>query len=316
MSGRESPTSGTQWCASVTSVVLAALLAAMIPRTAASQTQYYNLDSNRPLRVEDALPTERRSLDTQLAPLRLDALGAGTRRWRIEPKLSYGIAALTEVELRVPVLFVQPGDPTAAATLGLTISGLGVMHALNTETARWPALALSGEVLVPAGLLAPPNASYGVKGLLTETMSFGRVSLNAAYGTYSVIPAPPVSPTCRLLPPGAPGCNGRPTVPDVPCTRVPIAGSMGGMDVDPSPENVPPAPAFAAVCLTGAAATPASQRSVGDRWFAGGAVDHTFALASTLIGADLFAERLVGLSSLVDWTAEIGLRHQWSSRLV
>ena len=45
-------------------------------------------------------------------------------------------------------------------------------------------------------------------------------------------------------------------------------------------------------------------------------MDHTFALFSTLVGADVFAERFVGLSPLVDWTAEIGARHQWTPRLV
>ena len=44
----------------------AALLIAVVPRVAASPTEYYNLDFNRPLRVEDAVPTERRSLDVEL----------------------------------------------------------------------------------------------------------------------------------------------------------------------------------------------------------------------------------------------------------
>jgi hypothetical protein len=61
---------------------------------------------------------------------------------------------------------------------------------------------------------------------------------------------------------------------------------------------------------------PSSPPTVGQRWFAGAALDHTFALSSTLVGADVFAERFVGLSALVDWTAELGLRHQWSPRLV
>jgi hypothetical protein len=96
------------------------LLAAIVARDARSQTEYYNLDSNRPLRVEDALPTARRSLDIQLAPLRLDELTGGSRRWRADPKLSYGILPLTELEVRVPVLAVQPGPAGAPAALGLT----------------------------------------------------------------------------------------------------------------------------------------------------------------------------------------------------
>jgi hypothetical protein len=59
-----------------------------------------------------------------------------------------------------------------------------------------------------------------------------------------------------------------------------------------------------------------TSRSVGNRWFAGAEIDHAFALSSTLIGADVFAEHLIGLSPLVDWTAELGVRRQWSPQIV
>src|SRR5437764_1943348 len=102
MSGRKTSTNGTQWKASVACLVLATCLAFMRPALATAQTQYHNLDANLPLRVEDALPTERRSLDIELAPLRVEELVGGARRWRIDPKLSYGVAAFTEVGLPVP----------------------------------------------------------------------------------------------------------------------------------------------------------------------------------------------------------------------
>jgi hypothetical protein len=56
--------------------------------------------------------------------------------------------------------------------------------------------------------------------------------------------------------------------------------------------------------------------SLGNRWFAGAEIDHAFSLSSTLIGADVFAEHLIGLSPLVDWTAELGVRRQWSPQIV
>jgi len=291
-----------------------ALLIAAFPHPAASQTQYYNLDFNRPLRVEDAVPTERRSLDVQLGPIRGETFTGGTRRWRSDPLLSYGIASLTEIELRLPVLLLEPSDRTAPISLGLTSLGIGGMRALTTETSLVPGIAVSGEVLLPVGSLAPPKTSYGIKGLLTKTFSVVRVSANGSYGTYSVVPAPALSPTCRLLPPGAPGCNGRPSVPDVPCTRLPRAGPMPSSErfaVDVAPvsysaacmsSNVPPA------AITG--------NSLGNRWFAGAEIDHAFVFSSTLVGADIFAEHLMGLSPLVDWTAELGVRHQWSPQMV
>jgi hypothetical protein len=119
-----------------------------------------------------------------------------------------------------------------------------------------------------------------------------------------------------LLPPGAPGCNGQPSVPDVPCSRVPASAIYLGEVNRSLVEVTADAPSYTAGCLTSAAAAPTAQPSNGQRWFAGAGFDHTFALASTLLGADVFAERFVGLSPLVDWTAELGVRHQWSPMLV
>ena len=45
-------------------------------------------------------------------------------------------------------------------------------------------------------------------------------------------------------------------------------------------------------------------------------MDHAFGLSSTLVGVDVVAERFIGLYSLTDWTAEIGVRHQWSPQFV
>jgi len=59
-------------------------------RAARAQTEYYNLDASRPLRVEDAVPTERYGLDLDLAPARLeryDAEDAAEVMRRIEVRL-------------------------------------------------------------------------------------------------------------------------------------------------------------------------------------------------------------------------------------
>ena len=315
MSGCKSLTTGPLRSASVMRLAAAAVFLAGAARTAASQTEYYNLDSNRPLRVEDALPTELRLLDIQLAPFRLENSVGGTRRWRVDPKLSYGVASLTEIEVRVPVLFVDPASRDVPAAIGLSSIGIGAMRAINTETAVLPAFAISAEALLPVGSMAPPKTSYAIKGLLTKTTSMVRVSLNGSYGTYSVIPAASLSASCRLLPPGAPGCDGRPSVPDLPCARTPVAST--GLEAAEG-VRTPRVPAsVSSACLTAyTAATTSTPRSLGNRWFAGAAVDRTFALCSTLVAADVFAERLIGLSPLLDWTAEIGIRRQWSPQLV
>jgi hypothetical protein len=76
------------------------------------------------------------------------------------------------------------------------------------------------------------------------------------------------------------------------------------------------APRFASSSLTAATSAPATAPTWGRRWFAGASIDHAFALSSTLVSADLFAEHLVGLYPRIDWTAELGVRRQWSPQLV
>ena len=80
----------------------------MHPWGAGTGRYFYNLDALRPNRVEDALATERYALDAQLAPLRLERFSDGSYRWRSEPKLSYGILPFTELEVRAPLLYVDP----------------------------------------------------------------------------------------------------------------------------------------------------------------------------------------------------------------
>ena len=53
-----------------------------------------------------------------------------------------------------------------------------------------------------------------------------------------------------------------------------------------------------------------TSRTNGGRWFGGAAIDHSFPLQSTLVFADVFAERFVGLYPMIDWTTELGVRHQ------
>ena len=53
-------------------------IASLAARPAAAQTDYYNTDAGRPITIEDAYPVERRALELQLAPLRLERARGGT----------------------------------------------------------------------------------------------------------------------------------------------------------------------------------------------------------------------------------------------
>jgi hypothetical protein len=85
---------------------LAAMLAGLAGGTAsaAAQTDYYNTDARRPVRVEDAYPVERYAWEAQVAPLRLERLDGGAYQWEVEPELAYGLLPRTHLEVGVPLI--------------------------------------------------------------------------------------------------------------------------------------------------------------------------------------------------------------------
>ena len=159
--------------------VLAALVGSGLGRagSAGAQTDYYNTDEGRPVRIEDASPVERHAFELQVAPLRLEREGAGAYHWEIEPELAYGVLPRTHVEVGFPIVFVDAaGD---AGERGLAGIHLSAMHALNVETRTLPALAVAGALALPVGPLGPDGARGSVKGLATRTFTFGRLHANA-----------------------------------------------------------------------------------------------------------------------------------------
>src|SRR5437868_6330180 len=142
-------------------ICLSVLLVAA--RAASGQSAYYNLDSGRPTRVEDATPTPRGELEIQFLPLRAEWLSGGSQRQRFEPKLSYGVLPMTEIEVRLPIVRTQ--SPNALATTGVASAAVGALHAFNVET-TWPAFAVAGEAVLPVGSLSANSPSYTLK-LLT-----------------------------------------------------------------------------------------------------------------------------------------------------
>lgn len=144
----------------------------------AAQTDYYNTDAGRPVRVEDAYPIERRAFELQAAPLRLERSRGGQYRWGIEPEFAYGIFPRTQVEVGVPLAWIdaEPG----VRTTGVAGIDIGILHNLNVET-RLPALALAAEVLLPVGKLGPDKAYPSLKGIATKTFAWARFHVNGQY---------------------------------------------------------------------------------------------------------------------------------------
>ena len=265
---------------------------------AEAQSSYRNLEAGRPVRVEDAVVTERFALDVDLFNLRYDELSDLRTRLLWEPEVAYGILPRTEIWLRLPVFY---RERTSVPRGGLAGLGVGGMYQLNLESQWLPAAALSTELFKPAG----PNAlplSYSVKALLTRSFSPGRLHVNASAASYAVQPAPSLVITCPGTTTFDPNCGGTPLPPlDGPC-------SVGA----------PPGASFQ--CGVAAsqpmASAAAGQTETHTHWLIGVGYDKSVPLSSTLFIADLFAEKFEGIGRKTDMTAELGLRHQLRPQVV
>jgi hypothetical protein len=170
------------------------LVATTVAAPLAAQTDYYNLDKNRPVRIEDAYATERYAFELKLAPLRLERESGGAYHWGIDPEIAYGILPRTHVEVGFPLAVIDAG--MAGRRSGLTGVELSALHNLNVETLGLPAFGIRGDVVLPVGALASDAVYAGVTGLATRSYRWARFHVNAQY-TFGATPDPP--------PPGAGG---------------------------------------------------------------------------------------------------------------
>lgn len=158
--------------------LLAVLSALAVAVPMHAQTDYYNTDAGRPLLVEDAYALERRGFELQMAPMRLTRSRGGVYTWGVEPELAYGIANRTQLEIGVPIAYVD--QRTAGGGTGISGIEMSLLHTLNTETSL-PAFAIAGDLLLPAGRFAPSRAYASVKGIMTRTFPAVRLHVNAQY---------------------------------------------------------------------------------------------------------------------------------------
>jgi hypothetical protein len=272
-----------------------ACMAFAIAVPAGAQVEYRNLDGGRPVRIEDATPTERHALDLDLTTLRFDFLGHTRSRIQFEPRMAYGLMPNTEISIRVPAFIREVGQSPRAGVSGF---GIGAMRQLNIERLRWPALGIAVDAFLPVGPAAA-RPSYSAKALLTKTSTFGRIHLNASFGTFSTRIPPPPGPC--VTPAGFPCDEPVPYLPpiDGPCTFE-IPGAFPPLSASCSSQSSFPETRAASTATT----------VTHGHWLVGLAADKAFPLRSLLIVGDVFAEKFKGLQRPVDWTSELGLRRQ------
>lgn len=149
-----------------------------LPVASVAQTDYYNTDRNRPIRIEDAYPTERYSFDAHLAPIRLERSAGGVYTWGVDPEIAYGILPRTQLEVGMPLVYSDAGTSRQFGVAGLDVS---LLHNLNVETGGIPAIGIRASVLAPVGSLAPDRAYPSLQGMLTRTYRWARFHINAQY---------------------------------------------------------------------------------------------------------------------------------------
>ena len=180
----------------VARVILIAVLTAPFAPLAA-QTDYYNTDAGRPIRIEDAYAIERRAVEVQLAPLRLERGRGGSYRWGIEPELAVGLLPRTQLEIGFPLAHVE--GVAGRRTTALAGIEASVLYNLNRET-KLPALAVVVDVIVPAGAMAPDKAYPSFKAIATKTFPWARFHMNGqvTVGDAPVAATGGTAPTAEL----------------------------------------------------------------------------------------------------------------------
>ena len=111
--------------------------------------------------------TERRGLELQATPLRLERGKRGQYRWGIEPAVEYCVSPRTQLEVGFPLAWRDYGLPGCRS--GLAGIDVSVLHNLNVET-RLPALAIAADLLLPGGSLASKTTYPSVTGIATKSL--------------------------------------------------------------------------------------------------------------------------------------------------
>lgn len=158
--------------------VLSLLVILTAASKAGAQTGYFNTDAGRPLTVEDAYAIERSSVELQPLGLTAARHTRAVYALQLEPELAFGILPRTQLDVSLAWRRAERGTVYQSGLAGMT---LGLLHNLNVETLRLPALGVAAEVQAPVGALSPTEASVTFKGIATRTFVPVRLHLNASY---------------------------------------------------------------------------------------------------------------------------------------
>jgi hypothetical protein len=166
-------------CSARSAAVGGVLALLVLASPAVAQKDYYNLDKNRPVRIEDAYATERYALEVKLAPLRLERESGGIYNWGFDPEISYGILPRTNIEIGFPFEVVDGDDEGRGS--GLSGIEFSAFHNLNIETRGLPALGVRASMVAPVGASSGEGLYPSLTGIATRSYPWARFHVNAQY---------------------------------------------------------------------------------------------------------------------------------------
>lgn len=148
-----------------------------LPVALAAQTDFRNLDDDRPLSVEDAYPVEHYAFEL-LVPYRFER-GDGGSLHALVPELAWGALANLHLGLKLPLALAADG-PTQSGIAGAR--GF-LVYNLFTETPSLPAVGLRADLSLPVGSLGGRGTRGAASLLLTRSFGAFRVHGNAGVAT-------------------------------------------------------------------------------------------------------------------------------------
>jgi hypothetical protein len=152
-----------------------ALVGSDVP--ASGQTDFYNLDKDRPLRVEDAYATKRYAFEWQAAPLRLSEATDGQLVYGPSLELKHGLLPGFEVSAGTSVNVERFAGET---TTGLGDVELSALLNVSVETRNLPALGVRATAHIPVD--GGDERTLEIKGIATRGLGGPvRLHVNGAY---------------------------------------------------------------------------------------------------------------------------------------
>jgi len=155
-------------------ILLAAFLAAVVTAPAAAQTDYRNLDDERPLVTEDAYTLERGAFEVML-PYTFERASSGDLHAHLfSPELGWGLDN-AQLSFKWPLAFESDG---AFRSLGPRI---GFLYNAFTQPRGWPALALRVDGALIEGNDGALDGRVTGKAILTRSLGATRLHANFAF---------------------------------------------------------------------------------------------------------------------------------------